>query len=107
LAWKLSQLLSQIAILPVRHPDLWKVILQESDEIERAVQGRARISGDEVEIWICEAALPRTEEERASAVCDLRVGQSVYESSEAAESERVEESRFDGRRRRQKIKVEG
>jgi len=60
------------------------------------VQGGARISGDEVEIWICEAALPRTEEERAPAVRDLRVGQSVSESSEAADSERVDEGRFDG-----------
>src|SRR5580692_11830783 len=62
---------------------------------------------DEVEIWICEAALPRTEEERASAVRDLRVGQSVSESSAAADSERVEESQSDGQRRRQQIQVEG
>ena len=80
---------------------------EESDEIERAVQGRARISGDEVEIWICEAALPRTAEERASAVRDLRLGQSVSQSSEAADSERVDEGWFDGRRRRQEIQVEG
>jgi len=46
---------------------------EESDEIERTVKGRTRISGDEVEIWICEAALPRTEEERTSAVRDLRL----------------------------------
>jgi transposase, IS5 family len=66
------------------------------EESHEAVQGRARISGDEVEIWICEAALPRTEEERASAVRNLRVGQSVSQSSEAADSERVDEGRFDG-----------
>ncbi|MFZ1010769.1 MAG: transposase [Candidatus Sulfotelmatobacter sp.] len=52
----------------------------------------------------CEAALSRTEEERAPAVRDLRIGQSVSKSSEAAEGERVDESRFDGRRRRQKSK---
>jgi RNA-directed DNA polymerase len=57
-------------------------------------------------IVICEAALPRTAEESASAVRDLRVGQSVSQSSEAGDSERVEESRFDGRRRRQEIQVE-
>jgi hypothetical protein len=49
------------------------------------------ISGDEGEIWICEAALPRTEEERASVVRDLRVGQSVSQSSETADCERVYE----------------
>jgi hypothetical protein len=38
----------------------------------------------EAEIRICEAALPRTEEERASAVCHLWIGQSVSQSKEAA-----------------------
>ena len=41
------------------------------------------------------------EQERASAVCDLRVGQFVSQSSEAADGERVDESRLDGRRRSQ------
>jgi hypothetical protein len=37
-----------------------------------------------------------TEEERAPAVRDLRIGQSVSQSSDVADSERVDESRFDG-----------
>ena len=57
---------------------------EEPDEIERAVEGGACVSGDEAEIRICEAALPRTEEERAPAVCHLRVGQSVSQSQKTA-----------------------
>ena len=38
---------------------------------------------------------------------DLRVGQSVSESSEAADSERVDESRSDGRRRKQRNPMKG
>ena len=49
-----------------------------------AVKGGAPVSGDEAEIRICEGALPRTEEERASAVCHLCVGQSVSQSKETA-----------------------
>jgi len=45
---------------------------------------------DEAAVRIREAALPRTEEERTSAVCHLRVGQSVSQSAEtAAEDKRI------------------
>jgi IS5 family transposase len=37
-----------------------------------------------LQFGICEAALPRTEEERTPAVCHLRVGQSVSQSAETA-----------------------
>src|SRR5947207_9996909 len=72
----------------------------EIDELERAknrtkssvaFQGGACVSGDEAAIRICEAALPRTEEERAPAVCHLRVGQSVSQSAEiAADGRRID-----------------
>src|SRR3989442_15862518 len=58
--------------------------------MERVFEGGACISGDEAAVRIREAALPRTEEERASAVCHLRVGQSVSQSAEtAAEDKRI------------------
>jgi hypothetical protein len=55
-------------------------------------------SGDEAAIRIYEVALPRTEEERASAVRDLWLGQSVSQSPEAAYSEGVDEGRVGMRR---------
>jgi transposase, IS5 family len=56
----------------------------KNDQIERAFEGGACVSGDEAAVRVCEAALPRTEEERAPAVCHLRVGQSVSQSAETA-----------------------
>src|SRR6266851_2420948 len=65
---------------------------EEPNQIERAFQGGACVSGDEAAIRICEAALPRTEEERAPAVCHLRVGQSVSQSAEtAADGQRIDQ----------------
>jgi hypothetical protein len=55
---------------------------EELDEVESAGQGGTRVSSDEVEVRIRESALPRTEEERASAVCHLRAGQRVCQSQE-------------------------
>ena len=55
------------------------------NQIERAIEGGARISGDEAEVRICEGALPRTEEKRASVVCQLCLGQSVSQSEEIVE----------------------
>ena len=57
---------------------------EESKQIERAFEGGACIPGDEGAVRIREAALPRTEEERAPAVCHLRIGQSVSQSAETA-----------------------
>ena len=56
-----------------------------------AFEGGACVSGDEAAVRICEAALPRTEEECAPAVCHLRVGQSVSQSAKtAADGQRID-----------------
>ena len=57
---------------------------EEPDKVKGAVQGRARLSGDEAEVWIRESAVPRAEEKRASFVCHLRSGQSISKSQETA-----------------------
>ena len=46
---------------------------EEPDEVEGALEGGARVCGDEAEIRICEAALSRTAEEchPTVAVCAL------------------------------------
>ena len=49
----------------------------KTDEVDIAVEGRARVWGDEAEVRICEAALPRTEEECKPAVCGVRAGEPV------------------------------
>jgi IS5 family transposase len=59
-------------------------------------KGGAPVSSHEGEIRICEGALPRTEKERASAVCHLWVGQEfISQPKEAA----VGDQRITGRRR--------
>ena len=70
------------------------------DEVERAKNRtkstvRSKVehvfAGDEAEVRICEAALSRTEEERAPAVCHLRAGQSVSQSEKtAADGQRID-----------------
>src|SRR5580704_14144535 len=57
---------------------------EEPNEIEGAGEGGARVSSDEAEVRIRESALPRTEEERAPAVCELRPRQLVCEPEETA-----------------------
>jgi len=47
------------------------------------VLGRVSAS-TEIEIWIREGTLPRTQEERQSIVCRLRPGEPVYGSQETA-----------------------
>src|ERR1039458_7495765 len=50
---------------------------QEPDQVAGAVQGRARVRGDEAEIRFCESALSWTVEERQPSVHDLRAGEPV------------------------------
>jgi hypothetical protein len=57
---------------------------QESNEVARASEGRARVSSDEAEVRICESALSRAEEKRSAAVGYLRARQSVCEPQETA-----------------------
>jgi hypothetical protein len=57
---------------------------EEPDEVEGAVESGARVCGDEAEVRICEAALPRTEEECQPVVCGVRAGEPVSVAEEAA-----------------------
>src|SRR5216110_70619 len=50
---------------------------QEPEEVEGALEGGARVCGDEAEVRICEATLSRTEEECHPTVRDVRAGESV------------------------------
>src|SRR5215831_536542 len=63
---------------------------EKPDQVEGAGEGRACVSGDEVEVRICQGALPRTEEERASALCHLRSSEPVCEPQETAASDGIE-----------------
>src|SRR2546428_10989953 len=50
---------------------------EEPDEVEGALEGGTRVCGDEAEVRICEATLPRTEEECHPTVRGVRAGESV------------------------------
>src|SRR5216110_283624 len=50
---------------------------QEPEEVEGALEGGARVCGDEAEVRICEATLSRTEEECHPTVRGVRAGESV------------------------------
>src|SRR5438128_8645166 len=50
---------------------------EEPDEVEGALEGGARVCGDEAEVRICEAALSRTAEECHPTVRGVRAGESV------------------------------
>src|SRR5438128_2360326 len=50
---------------------------QEPEQVEGALEGRARVCGDEAEVRICEATLSRTEEECHPTVRGVRAGESV------------------------------
>src|SRR5206468_11533551 len=50
---------------------------EEPDEVEGALEGGARVCGDEAEVRICEATLSRTEEECYPTVRGVRAGESV------------------------------
>src|SRR5437588_10858592 len=50
---------------------------QEPEQVEGALEGGARVCGDEAEVRICEATLSRTEEECHPTVRGVRAGESV------------------------------
>src|SRR5438477_11714450 len=50
---------------------------QEPEKVEGALEGGARVCGDEAEVRICEATLSRTEEECHPTVRGVRAGESV------------------------------
>src|SRR5207253_10779037 len=50
---------------------------QEPEQVEGALEGGARVCGDEAEVRICEGALSRTEEERYPTVRGVRAGEPV------------------------------
>src|SRR5207253_3034440 len=50
---------------------------EEPHEVEGALEGGARVCGDEAEVRICEATLSRTEEECHPTVRGVRAGESV------------------------------
>src|SRR5207244_10751198 len=50
---------------------------RRADEVEGALEGGARVCGDEAEVRICEATLSRTEEECHPTVRGVRAGESV------------------------------
>jgi len=50
---------------------------EEPDEVDGALEGGARVWGDEAEVRICEATLSRAEEECQPAVCRVRAGEPV------------------------------
>src|ERR1700693_4599257 len=57
---------------------------EEPDQVEGALESGARVCGDEAEVRIGEAALPRTEEECQPVVCGVRAGEPVSAAQEAA-----------------------
>src|SRR5207302_5815714 len=50
---------------------------EEPEQVEGALEGGARVCGDEAEVRICEATLSRTEEECHPTVRGVRAGESV------------------------------
>src|SRR5450755_2271217 len=50
---------------------------EEPEQVDGAVEGGARVWGDEAEVRICEAALSRTEEECHPTVRGVRAGEPV------------------------------
>src|SRR5436853_2752610 len=50
---------------------------REPEQVEGALEGGARVCGDEAEVRICEATLSRTEEECHPIVRGVRAGESV------------------------------
>src|SRR5256886_13626070 len=50
---------------------------REPEQVEGALEGGTRVCGDEAEVRICEATLPRTEEECHPTVRGVRAGESV------------------------------
>src|SRR5438034_1190573 len=59
---------------------------EEPDQVDGALESGARVCGDEAEVRICEAALPRTEEECQPSVRGVRSGEPVSAAEEAAAS---------------------
>src|SRR5436305_5365743 len=56
---------------------------QEPEQVEGALEGGARVCGDEAEVRICEATLSRTEEECHPTVRGVRAGESVLGAEKA------------------------
>src|SRR5207302_7060582 len=50
---------------------------EEPEQVDGALEGGARVCGDEAEVRICEATLSRTEEECHPTVRGVRAGESV------------------------------
>src|SRR5436190_24401553 len=50
---------------------------EEPEQVDGALEGGARVCGDEAEVRICEGALSRTEEERYPTVRGVRAGELV------------------------------
>src|SRR5712691_4901440 len=59
---------------------------EESDQVDGALEGGARVCGDEAEVRICEAALSRTEEERYPTVRGVCAGEPVSAAEETVAS---------------------
>src|SRR5271167_1453386 len=59
---------------------------EEPDQVDGALEGGARVWGDEAEVRICEAALSWTEEERQPVVCGVRAGEPVSVAEKTAAS---------------------
>src|SRR5438445_1110472 len=60
---------------------------QEPEQVEGALEGGARVCGDEAEVRICEAALSRTEEECHPTVRGVRAGEPVSGAEKTAASD--------------------
>ena len=77
---------------------------QEPEQVEGALEGGARVCGDEAEVRICEGALSRTEEECHPAVRGVRSGEPVSAAEKTVASgiglRRSEGSRSQANRRR-------
>src|SRR5207302_10594878 len=59
---------------------------EEPNQVDGALEGGARVCGDEAEVRICEAALSRTEEECHPTVRGVCAGESVLGAEKTAAS---------------------
>src|SRR5258707_2775613 len=77
LGWCATSFGLQPSALPLQESYRRGGAVEEPEQVDGALEGGARVCGDEAEVRICEATLSRTEEECHPTVRGVRAGESV------------------------------